>query len=46
MKRVVIIGLGIIFSIGNNKEEVLVLLKEGKLGIEFVFEFVEVGMCS
>ncbi len=46
MKRVVITGLGIISSIGNNKEEVLVSLKEGKSGIEFVPEFAEVGMRS
>ncbi|VTR34096.1 3-oxoacyl-ACP synthase [Actinobacillus pleuropneumoniae] len=30
MKRVVITGLGVISSIGNNKEEVLASLKEGK----------------
>lgn len=46
MKRVVITGLGVISSIGNNKEEVLSSLKEGKSGIEFVPEFAEVGMRS
>ncbi len=46
MKRVVITGIGIISSIGNNKEEVLASLKEGKSGIEFVPEFAEVGMRS
>lgn len=46
MKRVVITGLGIISSIGNNKEEVLASLKEGKSGIEFVPEFQEIGMRS
>ena len=46
MKRVVITGLGLISSIGNNKEEVLASLKEGKSGIEFVPEFAEVGMRS
>ncbi|WP_288234198.1 beta-ketoacyl-ACP synthase I, partial [uncultured Haemophilus sp.] len=46
MKRVVITGLGIISSIGNNKEEVLASLKEGKSGIEFVPEFAEMGMRS
>lgn len=46
MKRVVITGLGIISSIGNNKEEVLASLREGKSGIEFVPEFAEVGMRS
>lgn len=46
MKRVVITGLGIISSIGNNKQEVLESLREGKSGIEFVPEFAEVGMRS
>lgn len=46
MKRVVITGLGVISSIGNNKEEVLESLKAGKSGIEFVPEFAEVGMRS
>ncbi|WP_150538350.1 beta-ketoacyl-ACP synthase I [Actinobacillus vicugnae] len=46
MKRVVITGLGVISSIGNNKEEVLASLKAGKSGIEFVPEFAEVGMRS
>lgn len=46
MKRVVITGLGIISSIGNNKAEVLESLREGKSGIEFVSEFAEVGMRS
>ena len=46
MKRVVITGLGIISSIGNNKEEVIASLREGKSGIEFVPDFAEVGMRS
>lgn len=46
MKRVVITGLGIISSIGNNKQEVLEALRAGKSGIEFVPEFAEVGMRS
>lgn len=46
MKRVVITGLGVVSSIGNNKEEVLASLKEGKSGIEFVPEFAEAGMRS
>ncbi|AWW66003.1 beta-ketoacyl-ACP synthase I [Mannheimia haemolytica] len=45
-ERVVITGLGVISSIGNNKEEVLESLKAGKSGIEFVPEFAEVGMRS
>ncbi len=46
MKRAVITGVGIISSIGNNKEEVLSALKVGKSGIEFVPEFAEIGMRS
>ncbi|WP_373777021.1 beta-ketoacyl-ACP synthase I [Glaesserella sp.] len=46
MKRVVITGLGIVSSIGNNKEEVLASLREGKSGIEFVPSFAEAGMRS
>lgn len=46
MKRVVITGLGIVSSIGNNKDEVLASLREGKSGIEFVPEFKEIGMRS
>ncbi|MFA9487697.1 MULTISPECIES: beta-ketoacyl-ACP synthase I [unclassified Mannheimia] len=46
MKRVVITGVGVVSSIGNNKEEVLASLKEGKSGIEFVPSFAEVGMRS
>lgn len=46
MKRVVITGLGIISSIGNNKNEVTESLKAGKSGIEFVPEFAEIGMRS
>lgn len=46
MKRVVITGLGVVSSIGNNKEEVLASLREGKSGIEFVPEFAEMGMRS
>lgn len=46
MKRVVITGLGIISSIGNNKNEVTESLKAGKSGIEFVPQFDEIGMRS
>lgn len=46
MKRVVITGLGVVSSIGNNKQEVLASLQAGKSGIEFVPEFAEVGMRS
>ncbi|MBS9783442.1 MAG: beta-ketoacyl-ACP synthase I [Pasteurella sp.] len=46
MKRVVITGVGVVSSIGNNKEEVLNSLKAGKSGIEFVPEFAEMKMRS
>ena len=46
MRRVVITGLGIISSIGNNKEEVLDSLKSGKSGIEFSQEMADLGFRS
>ena len=46
MKRVVITGLGIVSSIGNNKAEVLESLKEGKSGIKFSEEMAEMGFRS
>ena len=39
MKRAVITGLGIVSSIGNNQQEVLDSLKEGRSGITFSEEF-------
>ncbi|BCN94222.1 beta-ketoacyl-[acyl-carrier-protein] synthase I [Thiomicrorhabdus immobilis] len=46
MKRVVITGVGIVSSIGNNVEEVTQSLKEGKSGIVFAPEYAENGMRS
>lgn len=46
MKRVVITGFGIISSIGNNQQEVLASLQEGRSGITYSDEFNEVGMRS
>ncbi|MFD2166251.1 beta-ketoacyl-ACP synthase I [Thalassotalea euphylliae] len=46
MKRVVITGLGIVSSIGNNAEEVLASLKEGRSGISRSESFEEVGLRS
>lgn len=46
MKRAVITGLGIISSIGNNKQEVLASLQEGRSGITFSQELKEAGMRS
>ncbi len=46
MKRVVITGLGIVSSIGNNAEEVLASLKVGRSGISRSESFEEVGLRS
>jgi len=46
MKRVVITGLGIVSSIGNNAKEVLASLKEGRSGISRSESFEEVGLRS
>ena len=46
MKRVVITGIGIVSSIGNNAEEVLASLKSGKSGITYSESFAENGLKS
>lgn len=46
MKRVVITGLGIVSSIGNNAEEVLASLKTGRSGISKSEQFAEHGLRS
>ncbi len=46
MKRAVITGMGIVSSIGNNKEEVLAGLKEGRSGITFSEQFAEMKLRS
>ncbi len=46
MRRVVVTGMGICSSIGNNKEEVLDSLKQGKSGIEFAPKYAELGFRS
>lgn len=46
MKRAVVTGLGIISSIGNNQQEVLVSLKNGCSGITISQELKESGMRS
>jgi len=43
MKRVVVTGMGIVSSIGNNSQEVLASLREAKSGISFSKEFDEHG---
>ncbi|GAA6139027.1 beta-ketoacyl-ACP synthase I [Arenicella sp. 4NH20-0111] len=46
MKRVVITGMGIVSSLGNDVEEVTKSLKEGKSGIQFCEDYAELGMRS
>ena len=46
MKRVVITGIGIVSSIGNNAEEVLASLETGKSGITHSESFAEQGLKS
>lgn len=46
MKRVVITGIGIVSSLGNNKEEVTESLKNGQSGIVFAPEYAENGLRS
>lgn len=46
MRRVVITGLGIVSSIGNNAEEVITSLRESRSGITAAAEHVEKGFRS
>ena len=46
MRRVVITGIGIVSCIGNNQEEVLQSLKDGKSGISFAPEYAKLGFRS
>ncbi|WP_112320341.1 beta-ketoacyl-ACP synthase I [Oceanibium sediminis] len=46
MRRVVITGIGIVSSIGNNAEAVTASLKEGKSGISFAPDYAEHGFRS
>ena len=46
MKRAVITGLGIVSSIGNNQQEVLASLREGRSEITFSQELKDSGMRS
>ncbi|EIJ41297.1 3-oxoacyl-(acyl-carrier-protein) synthase [Beggiatoa alba B18LD] len=46
MRRVVVTGLGIVCSIGNNKQEVLTSLREGRSGISFSQEYADLGFRS
>jgi len=46
MRRVVVTGMGIVCSLGNNQAEVLASLREGKSGIRFKEQYKEIGMRS
>ncbi len=46
MRRVVVTGIGIVSSIGNNQGEVLASLREGRSGIEFSEEYRGLGFRS
>ncbi len=46
MRRVVVTGIGIVSSLGNNQAEVRQSLKEGRSGIVFVPEYKEMGFRS
>ena len=46
MRRVVVTGIGVVSSIGNNKQEVLESLRNGKSGIRFSERYKELGFRS
>lgn len=46
MRRVVVTGLGIVSSIGNNEEEVTQSLRDCRSGIEFCQEYADMGFRS
>ena len=46
MRRVVVTGIGIVSSIGNNKEKVLDSLKASRSGIVHCEEYEELGFRS
>lgn len=46
MRRVVVTGMGIVSSLGNNKSEVLDSLREGRSGITFQQEYADHGLRS
>jgi len=46
LRRVVITGLGIVSSIGNNQKEVTEALKAGKSGLSFSQEYADMGFRS
>lgn len=46
MRRVVVTGLGVVCSIGNNKTEVTASLRDGTSGIEYKQEYADMGLRS
>jgi len=46
VRRVVVTGLGVVSSIGNNKQEVTDALKAGKSGIRYCQEYADLGFRS
>ncbi|HEC17870.1 MAG TPA: beta-ketoacyl-ACP synthase I, partial [Gammaproteobacteria bacterium] len=46
LKRVVVTGLGIVSSIGNNQQEVTESLRAGRSGISFSQEYADLGFRS
>ena len=46
MRRVVVTGLGVVSSIGNNQQEVTESLREGRSGVEFCETYAELGFRS
>ena len=46
MRRVVVTGMGIVSSLGNNKSEVLASLRAGRSGITFSQEYADHGLRS
>lgn len=46
MRRVVVTGMGIVSSLGNNKQEVLQSLRNGRSGIKHSQEYADLGLRS
>lgn len=46
MRRVVVTGMGIVSSLGNNKQEVLESLRNGRSGIKHSQEYADLGLRS
>jgi 3-oxoacyl-[acyl-carrier-protein] synthase-1 len=46
MRRVVVTGMGIVASIGNNTQEVLASLRDGRSGIQRAAKYAEMGFRS